>query len=389
VLGRVNELALSMGRWFIDAGRKVAIFGGLAGTALGALVNRVTSTGDATIKLARQVGLTSEKLQEWQFAADRAGIPAAEFGELLLMLSKRFGDARKGSAEALAPYRVLGIALEDAEGRARSLAEVFPDIADGIASLDQESSRNNFATAIFGRAGMDLNKLLAGGSAELEAMGAEARRLGAVVSEDKLKGFEAFQDNLTNVKYQLGGISATVVDALLPGIEKVTLAFSAWLVDHKGHLTEWAAWLGERLPQILDRLWANMKGAWRWMQPMLEKVVEAVKAADRLGQMMGFTERANTAPKREASEMRSRRGDIMRAVRSGDLDRAQRSWSDLIGESVLRTSRDAGGAAASLAGSILVRFAGAPAGTRVEMDRALRRAVDLQVGYAMPGVGGR
>lgn len=380
-LGRVTDLAVSMGRTFVSAGTKVAAFGAVAATAIGAVVQRVTSAGDKTLKFSRQIGLNVERLQEWRYAAEQAGIPAESFDKALAKLGLRAAQARAGVGEARDYFKALGISMTDAAGNGRELEDLLPEIADKIAAIADPNARGVFLGKFFDDEGVALERMLNRGSAGLEDMAAEARELGAVASAETLGGFEQFQGTVGALQAQFAGLTTELVAKVLPAIHSVARAFSSWLTENREQFAEWATWLGENLPYALERLGANLQAMWSAIEPIVSRVGNAIRQADKLGQMLGLTERDNTAAKAQASMQRSTEARARReqSARLQELIAARDA-------STLATAA-AAGQGASIAGNLLVRFAGAPAGTRVEADRAARRIVNLEVGYAMPEVG--
>jgi len=394
-LSRVTDFAAGMGRTFISAGSKVAAFGAVAATAIGAVVQRVTRAGDQTIKFSRQIGLNVERLQEWRYAAEQAGIPAESFDKALAKLGLRASQARAGVGEARDYFRALGISMTDAAGNVRDIESLLPEIADKIQAITDPNARGVFLGKFFDDEGVALARMLDRGSEGLEDMARQARELGAVASAETLGGFEEFQGTVGRLTAQFKGLTTELVAKLVPAIQTVAGQFSAWLTENQGQFREWAEWLGTHLPYAMERVGANLEALWKRLEPVVSAVGGAIRNADRLGQLLGFTKvddpyvrefreilgftgKASTESKAEASRMRSESARARRAT--GGL-------SD-VGD-VNPPAARAAAEGAALAGSLLVRFAGAPSGTRVEMDRAARRMVDLSVGYAMPGVGGR
>lgn len=371
-LGRVTDLAVSMGRTFISAGTKVAAFGAVAATAIGAVVQRVTSAGDKTLKFSRQIGLNVERLQEWRYAAEQAGIPAESFDKALAKLGLRAAQARAGVGEARDYFKALGISMTDAAGNGRELEDLLPEIADKIAAIADPNARGVFLGKFFDDEGVALERMLNRGSEGLAGMARQARDLGAVASAETLGGFEEFQGTVGKLRAQFAGLTSDLVARLLPAIHEVAETFSVWLQGNQERFREWATWLAESLPGALATFSAGVKESLRSLESLARSVSDIY---DGLSRFADFTLDVLGVPNPALERRRERDAELER-IRTEVIYNARQG-----------AMRDTGVNAAAQAASLLIRFAGAPAGMRVETDRAARRMVNLDVGYAMPEVG--
>lgn len=159
---------------------------------------------------SKALGLSTTQLQSLQFAARTAGTDLGSLDSALDGLARRLGDAAAGSEEALRPFAALGVKVRDAEGNARKLDAVLPEVAAKILNLGNETDRVAAATDLFGKQGVRLVPLLgelAGGWGEVEGA---ARKAGQVMSEETVQALgdaadeiELFQNKIT---IAVGGI---------------------------------------------------------------------------------------------------------------------------------------------------------------------------------------
>ena len=167
-----------------------------------------------------------EQLSRLKYAADLSDVSMESLGTSLSILSKKMVAAGAGG-KAAEVFADLGISVRDATGNMRSTEVVLGEVADRIAAMPDGAEKTALAMRVFGKAGAELIPLLAGGSAGLREMAAEADAMGLVIDEKTGKAAEGFNDNLTRLKAVMTGVATQIMAALAPALESL----SAWVVD--------------------------------------------------------------------------------------------------------------------------------------------------------------
>jgi hypothetical protein len=377
-LGFVRDGVIGVGRTFLEAGRKAALFGTLAGGALATLVQRVTGAGDRTNKLARHLNVNAEKFQAWRFAAKDAGVEAAAFEGAMVKLSTSIGEAAAGKGrgrEYIEVLRMIGVEFQDAEGKAKSMTTIFPEIADALQKLPDVTARAAFSKALFGEGNFMILDALKDGSAGLEAAEKSARAAGAIVSQEQLDASEGFQQTLHEIGVEISGITTQLVGSMLPTIQKLSTEFKSWLVDNQDRIKWWAEYLGTNIPIAISALWDSSREFWAWLEPKVKWLGDYLgNAADNLndfGRALGLVENRNADSKRAASLMRSRNARELREREVGIREVAPQAAAN----------------GAEISGALTVSFANVPRGARITRNDEARRWTSLDVGYAMTEVG--
>ena len=134
---------------------------------------------------------------------------------------------------ALGLFKQLGISMTDANGKMRTTTELLPDIANAMRSQATESQKAYIATQLFGRGGQSLIQMLEGGAEGLNALTAEAERMGIVVDQDGVDSAKAFGDNLDRLKFSLLGVSLSIGQHIIPIIEPMINAFREWIITNR------------------------------------------------------------------------------------------------------------------------------------------------------------
>ena len=150
--------------------KKAAIVAAAAFAALKAvkgiasITDGVAALGDTIDKTSQQLGISTDALQEWQFAAGLAGASSQEMSNSLAKLQKNAFDAATGGKEMTENFEALGIDVNDAFGEVKDANTLMTEMADGFARLTNDTKKSALAQDLMGRAGKKLNPLLNGGT---------------------------------------------------------------------------------------------------------------------------------------------------------------------------------------------------------------------------------
>lgn len=202
-----------------------AAFGALAsvlGTsvsvyALASLTQQSMEAIDSTTKLADRIGTTTESLIGLQHAADLSGTSSDELQSALEKMSTNLGKAKSGAAGAKEAFESLGLNVDElASG---DPVEAVKQIADGINQLPTASDRAAASMEIFGKQGIGLLNTLAGGSEGIDAMTADAEKLGLTFSRVDAAQVEAANDALSRAWKLVTGLGNQLAVQLAPFIE--------------------------------------------------------------------------------------------------------------------------------------------------------------------------
>jgi hypothetical protein len=197
----------------------VGIF--VAGRAVRGLKNVITETvaaADSVVKTSQKLGVGAQALQEYQFAAQLAGVNVRTFNMGLQRFSRRTAEAAKGTGEAKDALKEMGIQLRDNQRRLRPADDLLLDVADSISKVSDEGEKVRLAFKLFDSEGVSLINMLKGGSEALKAMRQNARDTGGIFSDEFLQASEEMTDQLLRMKMATMGLKVVLVNALFPVI---------------------------------------------------------------------------------------------------------------------------------------------------------------------------
>lgn len=259
---------------------KMALLGGAAVGFAVAMVRSTGQAGDNIAKTSAKLGIGVEKLQEYRFAAERAGVPTATFDMAMQRMGRRVGEAANGMGEARVALKVLGIEARDSEGKVRSIESLLPEVADKLSLVGTENERNALAMKLFDSEGVALVNMLSDGSKGLAEMTERARELGLVMSEEDVKAAEDFTDAQTDMFSALTGVKTAISAALMPQLTNLSKKLTDLVLKHRGAIQNWAANFAKSLPGRLQSIQEWLGKARSKLQELIEVVRPGI---DRFG----------------------------------------------------------------------------------------------------------
>lgn len=209
-------------------------------------------------EVAQQLGVTTEALQEYRYAATQVGLSSEEMDQALSQLTRRAGEAASGTKAQAEAFDKLGVSVKDANGNLIPTGELIPMIADAMQKIESPAQRAAILMDLFGKSGQKLEPLLAGGSAAINNLRNAAHQLGIVLSSQQIQNADETADKLAAVK--------TVLQANIAGAVSNNTGAILALANALAQIVVWAGKAAEayrrfKLSQGLAQEEAKM-GSW-------------------------------------------------------------------------------------------------------------------------------
>lgn len=186
---------------------KGAFWANLASRALTAVISKVKEFASSSIQaadkfgtLAEIYGLTSDRIQELEFAGIRLDVSLETITGSMTKLVRNMNTARAGSKLQVEAFRALDIEITNTDGSLRDANTVFGEAIDALGAVGNETERDAIAMQLFGKSAMEMNPLIKAGSAELAALSEKAHEMGAVMSEDAVNALDNLDETLQEIK---------------------------------------------------------------------------------------------------------------------------------------------------------------------------------------------
>lgn len=177
--------------------------------------------------LSQQLGVSVEKLQEFDFAAKQNGASVDTFASFLEKLASARAKALEGNEDLKNSFKEFGIEVADLKGK--RLDELTSQIANRVKDADVQK----IVAPLKEIGGKGAGQLIATFKAGLDEAGEEARESGVIMKESVVQQLDEIGD-------RFGKLGQQMMAYLAPAIAFVADAFQAFL----DMLNKGAAYLG-------------------------------------------------------------------------------------------------------------------------------------------------
>ncbi len=209
-----------------------------ASAAIKSSIAETVAYGSAVDDASRSLGVATDRLQAFRYAATLGGSSAEEMDGALAKLNVQLAQAAAGKNKDVPElFEQMGIAMRDANGQMRTADDLLPEIADAIASQSTQAGKARIATLLFGKAGQNLIKTLNDGSAGLNNARKEAEKFGVIMDGEAVAAAAMFGDEMTKTRYAIKGVQMSIGSQLLPVLQPLLEQFNAWIASNR----EWIA----------------------------------------------------------------------------------------------------------------------------------------------------
>ncbi len=196
--------------------------GGQIVTRLAEFANEMMEVGSALNDASDNLGVTTDQLQQLQFAFGQAGVRGQQVNNALSGLSVRMEDAASGAGKAGAAFNRLHVNFRDAHGQMRPVSELMPEIAHGMSGITNPAERVRLSMALFGGVGRRLVGVLHDGEGGIADMRHELALLGGGMSTEAVHAADAYGDSLSSLQTAMLSVKSTIAVWLLPKLAAIT-----------------------------------------------------------------------------------------------------------------------------------------------------------------------
>lgn len=266
-----------------------------AATAAGAATSAfLLSASDKAIelqKLSQSTNLSTDSLQQWQYAAEAAGASSAAVTSDLESLLKTMSSPIPG--ELNMELMMLGVSVHNASGQLRGADEVLKDVGD---KLNKMSSARAVQWAERVGISNDTLMLLKQGRQGLSELFEEAQLVGAIIPEDAINRGAELSKSIKTLKTVFQALGNSIALSFAPNLKKVVDNFKQFLINNADFVRQGLGVVIDGVSRGFGRFWdilVKIKDGFvallQPMQPFL-KNMDAVKVVAGLvtGALAGF-----------------------------------------------------------------------------------------------------
>lgn len=215
-----------LGQFSASGAAAVTVVGGLVG-ALAKSTMDMSKTADDLLTLSTQTSLTTDQLQEFEYASELVDVSTDTLRGSLVKLTNNMQTAATGTGSAAEAFKKLHVKVSDSSGKLKDNYEVFLKTIDALGKVKNETERDALAMDIFGRSATDLNPLIEAGSGRLKELAEQAHEVGAVTEHETLQSFGELDDAMQKLAKQGDAVKRSFAEALLPIITAFAEALNA------------------------------------------------------------------------------------------------------------------------------------------------------------------
>jgi len=234
---------------------------------------QAAADADELITKSMVTGLSTETLQQWEYAQNLIDVSVETMTGSLTKLTRAMYDAQTGNAAAAETFQALGVSITDSSGQLRSAEEVFYEVVDALGGIESQTERDAIAMEVMGRSAQDLNPLILQGSDALRELAEEAKDTGYVLDESQIKklgevddAYQRMQLTLEATRNKMAAEFAPASKAAMETFSNVVQKAGQTLVDT--HLIENIGGIVQGVMGIIDACTAFASAIPDWMNPI-------------------------------------------------------------------------------------------------------------------------
>lgn len=262
-----------------------------AGAATSAFLLSASNKAIELQKLSQATNLSTDNLQQWQYAAEAVGASSAAVTSDLESLLKTMSSPIPG--ELNMELMMLGVSVHNASGQLRGADEVLKDVGD---KLNKMSSARAVQWAERVGISNDTLMLLKQGRQGLSELFEEAQLVGAIIPEDAINRGAELSKSIKTLKTVFQALGNSIALSFAPNLKKVVDNFKQFLINNAEFVRQGLGITIDGVSRGFVRFWdilVKIKDGFvavlQPMQPFL-KNMDAVKVVAGLvtGALAGF-----------------------------------------------------------------------------------------------------
>ena len=266
----IGKAFKGIGSTFMDDAKRLALGAGIivgAATAVGGAVYSVTKGfvdwADDIGDSAEALGISTQALQTWQFAAATVGVEGSKMTASIAKFSKAVTDGGKATDEAFGKLginvkRLKKLSLDD---QLKVTAEAF--------SRYKGVDKVALSMKLFGKSGYQLAGILSKGAKGFDEFKKMGEETGAVLTDDAAKAAGDAAAALDTFGITMTGLRNTIAIQFVPVLQKLVERFTGFVRGEGPRIREWASKFAatieekvvpalgrfiDKLPSIIDQV---------------------------------------------------------------------------------------------------------------------------------------
>lgn len=262
-------------RFAKDLATNIVKLGAIVAAAFVLAVRHTAMFGDAIDKMSKRTGLAVDEIQALKIASDLAGTDIGVVEKSIKRMTATVVDLKLGLSTAKDGFDLLGLSLEDVEGK--SVSDQFDIVLGALGKMTNKTDQLAAAQKVLGKSGVDLIPL----AQTLKESVALARARVEFLSPEQIRQSAALVDNVTLLKAQIGSVVRLLTLQAFPGINRGLERMSLKLKEFTS---------GDEFAKLVDESGKFSKNIGAAFQQLVGGDVDLNSMADVLGEINSIIE---------------------------------------------------------------------------------------------------
>jgi hypothetical protein len=187
---------------------------------------------------AEALGMSTQALQTWQFAAATVGVGGAKMTASIARFSKAIAEGGKATEETIGKLGVNAARLQklSLDEQLEVIAEAFKDY--------KGTDKAAIAMRLFGKSGYQLAGILSKGKKGLDDFRKAGEETGAVLDDEAAEAAGKAASALDMMGITLLGLRNTIAIQFVPALTRLVDKFSTFVRENGPQIREWASRFG-------------------------------------------------------------------------------------------------------------------------------------------------
>lgn len=235
----ISESVTKVGNAISGVGKALTPISAAAGaalTGLSALGIKAAATGGEIDDLSQRLGVSAEKVQEWQYLALQTGVDMDTFNNALIKARAALVDLSAGTINnASKALQSLGLNINNFENK----EQMFDGILTALASMKDKTLQTAYANEIFGdKIANQMIPFLNAGAENINKLKDEFTTLGALTNE-QIKTLATLDDTFNRVKESSKNVCLQIGASFAPLLQRIADMINNDVVPKLQKLAEW------------------------------------------------------------------------------------------------------------------------------------------------------
>lgn len=170
--------------------------GAFALREMGDFVREQIELGSHLNDTAEKLGVATEELQKFQYAAKLSGVDADSAAHSLQFFNKAMGGVAENNKESVDLFRKLDVAVKTNNGTMRPAMDVMEDLSERFQHMGSQQERTAYAMKLFGREGAALVPVLSQGREGIAKLNEQFDALGGGMSDEFVQAADKAGDTI-------------------------------------------------------------------------------------------------------------------------------------------------------------------------------------------------